>query len=133
MPVVGYSLRMTYFDRSRTRTWAARLAALFTGVWLFAALTPCVMAMDHPCGMMDGGKICAPVTDPCGLAAVDCQMTDSNPPSAATADLPAPMPVVLATLPAADPLTPARIRHRARADSDLPDTLRLLQHVRLLI
>jgi hypothetical protein len=112
----------------RTRRLAAHLAALFTGLWLFAALSPCVMAMDNACG-----KVCAHTADDCGLAAVDCQLTDSNPPSTATVDLPVPTPVVLTTLPAADPLPPARIRHRSRTGPDFPDTLRHLQHVRLLI
>lgn len=124
---------MTFMSRFRARRYAARVAAVFVGVWLYAALSPCLMAMDHPCGNMDDGKTCMQAADPCGLAAVDCKLADSNPPTAATIDLHAPMPVVLFTLPADEPLTPVPTRHRARVNSDLPGPLHPLLHVRLLI
>jgi hypothetical protein len=125
---------MTLSSRFRTRRLAARLAALFVGAWLFAALSPCVMAMDHPCGEMDSGKTCMQTAEPCGLAAVDCQLTDPNPPSTASLDLPVPLPVVvLSVRPAHDPLAEHRARARTRHNAELPGAYYPLQHVRLLI
>jgi hypothetical protein len=104
-------------------------------LWLFAAFAPCVMAGDHQCARSDNGKEpCALTANvQCGLAAVDCRLPDPNPPNDIAVDPPAPVAVVLATLPVVEPLMPARWRQWTRAGVEPSPASPPLENIRLLI
>ncbi len=130
---------MRLSQKHQKRTARGLLAAL-AGVWLLAAAVPCVMAQPAACPPDMAGKYCPhenqpalDVADGCdALAALNCRLPDPNPPSI-TLDTPAPVPMLLQTLPVT--LTVVRTNHPpgfARA-ADPPTPLLNRKQSRLLI
>lgn len=103
---------MPPFARLRTRLIARRLLVAFTGVWLYAALAPCLMADDAHCADCPPAPAAIHADDAaCPPAAtVDCALPDVSP---VTLDVSAPLdaPVaVLAVVPAVTGMPPPLIR-----------------------
>jgi hypothetical protein len=117
------------------------LLAAFACVWLFAAAAPCVMAqpaacpqdtMGNPCPHDNPSALSAP--DGCdALTALNCQLPDPNPPSAAL-DIPAPAPMLLHTLPLLPEVSRSDLLlNFVRAGIDPPSPLLNRKQSRLLI
>lgn len=127
---------MLILARLRRHALARRLIIAFTGVWLYAALSPCLMADDAHC------PDCPPAADTpvedvhaCPPAMeVDCALPDFSPVALDwSADVHAPI-AVLAILPAATtgaPATPLE-RHAENAALAAPPPLALRPAVLLI-
>jgi hypothetical protein len=119
---------MPAFARLRRRSLARRLVAAFAGVWLYAALSPCLMAAATHCpdcppasssALENEVFACAPAMD------VDCALPDVNPVALDwSVDIQLPM-AVLAIVPAgtAGPPTARFERHSENAALCAPPPL----------
>jgi hypothetical protein len=125
---------MMFTSRKSLKTLGRWLAGFMAGAWLMAAAAPCVMA-GNDCGLAHGSKQCAlpDMVAQCGSAALDCELPSPNPLTTASLDLPTPLAVAIATLPAlpAPIIVPERRWQQARWQ--IPFTPLNLQHARLLI
>lgn len=87
-------------NRSSRRSLATYLLAAFAGVWLYAALLPCVLASAAPrCDQCPAAPSAHGDIEPCAATQVDCSLPELQPISfdwLASAKVPA---VLLATLP----------------------------------
>lgn len=123
---------------SARRSIARRLAVAFTGVWLYAALSPCLMAAgEHDCPDCPLASAATHADDTaCASAtAVDCALPDLNP---VTVEKPAHLPspvAVLAIVPvatAAPPFSARFQRHSENAALHAPPPLALRPAVLLI-
>ena len=136
---------LRWFQKRVKSTGRAVLAGML-GVWLATAVAPCVMAgmAESPMpahqsdaagcvlpggGMADDSGACGPVV------ALDCAAPQLNPPTVSGLDNTAPVPVLLALLPADTVWPPPVMRQRPEFSTihfaaPLPQYLR---HARLLI
>lgn len=98
---------MIHLGRKHQKRTARGLLATLAGLWLLAAAAPCVvMAQPSACPPDMAGNHCPHETQPTldtadncdALAALNCRLPNPNPPSI-TLDVPAPMPMLLQTLP----------------------------------
>lgn len=125
-------------NRNGVRRTARGLLALMAGAWLLAAAAPCVMAQPMPMPADHTGccpdKASPPAADCAALTALDCQLPKPAPLTGAAFDLPAPMPVLLYSLPVM-PVMAAPIRPRQFIDVYDPSPPHVLnrKHSRLLI
>lgn len=133
--------RMIHPGRKHQKRIARGLLATLVGLWLLATAAPCVvMAQPSACPPDMVGSHCPQsqpaldVADNCdALAALNCRLPSPNPPSI-TLDVPAPMPMLLQTLPLALDVTQAgRLSHFARTTVDSPTPLLDRKQSRLLI
>ncbi len=115
---------------STRRSIARRLLVAFTGVWLYAALSPCLMAAGDPhCPDCPSSSTAAPLDENACQPAmtVDCALPELNPVTLdGSLDVPAPIHV-LAIVPAdaaAVPIAPFE-HHAANAAVRAPPPLAL--------
>lgn len=121
---------------SARRSIARRLVVAFTGVWLYAVLSPCLMAAnDHHCPDCPPPSAAPLEESACQPAMiVDCALPDLNPVTLdGSMDVPAPVDV-LAIVPAdaaVIPITPYE-HHAANAAVRAPPPLALRPAVLLM-
>lgn len=133
---------MIHFGRKHQKRTARGLLATLVGLWLLATAAPCVvMAQPSACPPDMAGNHCPHETQPTlgaadncdALAALNCRLPSPNPPSI-TLDVPAPMPMLLQTLPLAlDVIQADRLSHFVRTTVDSPTPLLDRKQSRLLI
>ena len=132
---------MIRLSRKHREHTARGLLATLAGLWLLAAAVPCVMAQPPACPPDMAGNNCPhegqpalDTADNCdALAALNCRLPNPNPPSI-TLDVPAPMPMLLQTLPRVLDVTQAgRLSSFTRTTVDSPTPLLDRKQSRLLI
>ncbi|HLD14791.1 MAG TPA: hypothetical protein VJB18_08780 [Burkholderiales bacterium] len=133
---------MIRLSRKRREHITRGLLATLAGLWLLAAAAPCVVMAQAPACPPDMASHHYPhesqpaldAADNCdALAALNCRLPNPNPPSI-TLDVPAPMPMLLQTLPRVLDVTQAgRLSSFTRTTVDSPTPLLDRKQSRLLI
>lgn len=128
---VAYSVTM---NQVAHRSLAKHLLAAFAGVWLYAALLPCVLADAAPrCDQCPPAHSTHGDTDPCAGSQTDCSLPDVQPISFDWLAGTKTATVLLATLPIAnDACNIAPRRHTKNAVSRAPPPLALRPAVLLI-
>ncbi len=121
-------------NRNARRSLAAYLLAAFAGVWLYAALLPCVLASTAPrCDECPPAHSTHSDTDPCAGSQTDCSLPDVQPISLDGLAGTKTATVLVATLPIAnDACNIAPRRHAENAVSRAPPPLALRPAVLLI-
>src|SRR3989344_130362 len=133
---------MIRLSRKRREHITRGLLATLAGLWLLAAAAPCVVMAQAPACPPDMASHHYPhesqpaldAADNCdALAALNWRLPNPNPPSI-TLDVPAPMPMLLQTLPRVLDVTQAgRLSSFTRTTVDSPTPLLDRKQSRLLI
>lgn len=128
---LAYSVNM---NRVAHRSLAKHLLAAFAGVWLYAALLPCVLADSVPrCDQCPPAHSMHGDTDPCAGSQADCSLPDVQPISLDGLAGTKTATVLVATLPiATDACNIAPRRHAENAVSRAPPPLALRPAVLLI-
>lgn len=121
-------------NRHTHRSLAGYLLAAFAGVWLYAALLPCVLASSAPrCDQCPPAHSTHADADSCAGAQTDCSLPDVQPTSFDWLAGTKTAPVLVATLPITDDVCDvAPRRHADNAVGRAPPPLALRPAVLLI-